>query len=84
MITNAHQCRAILIAVFAAMPFAAAAEDAHPLPGVTQPEPIVQDLKPEPSSDPATPGTFKVGNFDVKISGSVIVDVGVNVRKPPR
>jgi hypothetical protein len=84
MITNAHQFRAVLIAVFAAMPFAAAAEDAHPLPGVSQPEPIVQDLKPEPNGEPATPGTFKVGNFDVKISGSVIVDVGVNVRKPPR
>lgn len=84
MITSAHHCRVVLIAVFAAMPFAATAEDAHPLPGVTLPEPIVQDLKPEPNSEPATPGTFKVGNFDVKISGSVIVDVGVNVRKPPR
>ncbi|SFT96032.1 hypothetical protein [Mesorhizobium sp. YR577] len=84
MITNAYQCRAVLIAVFAAVPFAAAAEDAHPLPGVSQPEPIVQDLKPEPNGEPATPGTFKVGNFDVKISGSVIVDVGVNVRKQPR
>jgi hypothetical protein len=84
MTTRTCLLRVMLIAAFASVPAAAMAQDAHPLPGVKQPEPIVQELKPEPMAEQATPGTFKVGNFDVKVSGSVIVDIGVNVRKPPR
>lgn len=69
------------------MPFiaAVAAEAAdRALPGVEKPEPIVKPLPPEPDSEAADRGTFKVGNFDVKVSGSVTVDIGVGPVKPPR
>jgi hypothetical protein len=75
------------LAALFAMPFiaAVAAEAAErALPGVEKPEPIVKPLPPEPDSEAADRGTFKVGNFDVKVSGSVTVDIGVGPVKPPR
>jgi hypothetical protein len=73
----------MIIAAGVAAPLQAFA-DSQVLPGVKQPEPIVQALKPEPDEQPATPGAFKVGNFDVKVSGSITVDIGVGKIKPPR
>lgn len=60
------------------------AGNSKPLPGVKQPEPLVQAPLPEPTTEPQTPGTFKVGDFDVKVSGSITIDVGVGRVKPPR
>ncbi len=61
---------------------AALAGDA--LPGVKQPEPIVQPA-PEPEDQPASEdGSFMVGNTKVKISGSVTVDIGAGKGPPPR
>ena len=41
---------------------------------------------PQPEPDDALPagenGTFKIGNTDVRISGSITVDVGVGAIKP--
>ncbi|PWJ85379.1 hypothetical protein C7441_103236 [Pseudaminobacter salicylatoxidans] len=66
------------------LPFQALADDSQPLPGVKQPEPIVQAPQPEPDEQPGTGDTFKVGDFDVKVSGSVTVDIGFGKVKPPR
>jgi hypothetical protein len=63
----------------------ASAQDAgQALPGVKHPEPIVKQLPPEPDSEAADRGTLRVGDFDVRISGSVTVDVGAGAVKPPR
>jgi hypothetical protein len=58
---------------------------ADDLPGVKPSDTIVQPL-PEPIDDkPDAPdGAIKVGDWDVKVSGSIIVDVGVGNIKPPR
>lgn len=71
----------ILLATLTAAP--ALAGD---LPGVKQPEEIVQPL-----SEPIDPQTaddkdaIRVGDWDVNVSGSIIVDIGVgNIKKPKR
>ncbi|RUM97193.1 hypothetical protein EET67_13645 [Pseudaminobacter arsenicus] len=64
--------------------FIAAASAEEALPGFEQPEPIVKQLPPEPDDEAANSGTFKVGDFDVRVSGSVTVDIGVGPVKPPR
>ena len=74
----------LILAAAATTTLPASADDNQSLPGVKQPEPIVQAPQPEPDEQPGTPGTFKVGNFDVKVSGSVTVDIGVGKIKPPR
>ncbi len=55
------------------------------LPGVTSDYRIA---KPAPQPEDALPagenGTFKIGNTDVRISGTITVDVGVGSIKPPR
>jgi hypothetical protein len=58
---------------------------ADDLPGVKPSDTIVQPL-PEPIDDKpdAQDGAIKVGDWDVKVSGSIIVDVGVGNIKPPR
>jgi hypothetical protein len=69
----------------------AAAKDAaktpsKTLPGVTDGYSIVKPL-PEPDDEPAQAGTgnhFKVGDVDVRISGSIIFDVGVGSVHPSR
>jgi len=71
-------------ALAAAASSGAFAEEAQPLPGVKQPQPIVQAPQPEPIAEPDSQQSFKVGDFDVKVSGSVTVDIGVGKIKPPR
>ncbi len=57
------------------------------LPGVTSDYRIAKPA-PQPEPDDALPagenGTFKIGNTDVRISGTITVDVGVGGIKPPR
>ena len=56
------------------------------LPGVSEGYSIVKPL-PEPDDEPAQSGTgnhFKVGDVDVRISGSIIFDVGVGSVHPSR
>lgn len=57
------------------------------LPGVTGDYRIAKPA-PVPEPDDALPssgnGQFKIGNTDVRISGSITVDVGVGGIKPPR
>jgi hypothetical protein len=56
------------------------------LPGVSGDYRIA---KPAPQPEPDDPlpagtnGSFKIGDTDVKISGSIIVDVGVGGIRPP-
>lgn len=83
MSTRSYLLHCMIIAAGVTVPLQAFA-DTQVLPGVKQPEPIVQALKPEPDEQPGTPDTFKVGSFDVKVSGSITVDVGVGKIKPPR
>ncbi|MGX5841174.1 hypothetical protein ACWGTI_10680 [Mesorhizobium sp. ArgA1] len=55
------------------------------LPGVTSDYRIAKPA-PQPEPDDALPagenGTFKIGDTDVRISGSITVDVGVGANKP--
>jgi hypothetical protein len=55
--------------------FAAQSAFAGDLPGVVTPPPIVQPM-PEPEDQPADQGAVQVGDWDVKVSGSVTVDIG--------
>lgn len=69
----------------------AVAEDGSPpqkaLPGVTGDYRIAKPA-PQPEPDDAFPssgnGQFKIGNTDVRISGSITVDVATGGMKPPR
>lgn len=72
------------LAVLFSTAFIAAAAAEQALPGVEQPEPIVKQLPPEPDDETADRSTFKVGDFDVRVSGSVTVDIGVGPVKPPQ
>ena len=57
------------------------------LPGVTSDYRIAKPA-PQPEPDDALPagenGTFKIGNTDVRISGTITVDVGTGGIKPSR
>ncbi|WP_379070251.1 hypothetical protein ACHMW4_02100 [Mesorhizobium sp. UC22_110] len=60
---------------------------AKPLPGVNGGYSIVKPATPQPEPDdydPASGRQFKVGDTDVRISGSVIVDVGAGNLPAPR
>jgi|CXWK01.1.fsa_nt_gi hypothetical protein len=75
--------RLVLILVAILAPSTAQAES---LPGVKQPEQTVQPL-PEPIDQQATTdkGAVRVGDWDVKVSGSIIVDIGAgNIKRPKR
>lgn len=55
----------------------------QPLPGVSSPPEIVTTLPPEPTDGSGDPGHFRIGNTDVRISGSVRIDVTAgNLPKP--
>ncbi|MFD1986761.1 hypothetical protein ACFSOZ_30470 [Mesorhizobium newzealandense] len=83
----------IAVAVAGLMSGTAFADDRSPtaqkgaLPGVTGDYRIAKPA-PEPEPDDAFPsngnGQFKIGNTDVRISGSITVDVGAGAIKPPR
>ncbi|ARP65823.1 hypothetical protein A9K65_022615 [Mesorhizobium sp. WSM1497] len=96
--TDTHPSRplrpiiAVVVLAFASLVSGAAlAEDSSPstqksaLPGVTGDYRIA---KPAPEPDDALPagenGTFKIGDTDVRISGSITVDVGAGSIGPPR
>ncbi|PLP58554.1 hypothetical protein CYK37_12755 [Mesorhizobium loti] len=60
---------------------------AKPLPGVNGGYSIVKPATPQPEPDnydPALGRQFKVGDMDVRISGSVIVDIGAGAIPAPR
>lgn len=59
---------------------------ANDLPGVSKPKPIVQPV-PEPNAEQASTdnNAIRIGDWDVNLSGSVSVDIGVGAAaKPPR
>lgn len=81
---------ALAVALFSTTTgFAAEAGEqaAKPLPGVNGGYSIVKPAAPQPEPDdydPASGRQFKVGDMDVRISGSVIVDVGAGDLPAPR
>ncbi|RVD48426.1 hypothetical protein EN794_044590 [Mesorhizobium sp. M00.F.Ca.ET.151.01.1.1] len=98
--TDAHRSRpshrvtaAMVLAIVGLVSNSALADDASSsarksaLPGVTGDYRIAKPA-PVPEPDDAFPssgnGQFKIGDTDVRISGSITVDVGVGGIKPPR
>lgn len=96
--TDTHQSRSLhrviavaALAIAALISGAALADDSSSstqksaLTGVTGDYRIA---KPAPEPDDALPagenGTFKIGDTDVRISGSITVDVGAGSIGPPR
>ncbi|MGE0279256.1 MAG: hypothetical protein AB7P20_01400 [Rhizobiaceae bacterium] len=72
------------VAATAALLTAYPAHAEEKLPGVSGDHRIVKPL-PEPIDGvPQDNDTIKVGDWDVKISGSVRVDIGVGDLPPPR
>ncbi|WP_136618969.1 MULTISPECIES: hypothetical protein [Mesorhizobium] len=81
----------VALAIAGLISGAALAEDSSPstqksaLPGVTGDYRIAKPA-PKPEPDDAFPsngnGQFKIGDTDVRISGSITVDVGVGAIKP--
>lgn len=75
---------AIFLACLASLGFGAGpalASDARKdLPGVEGGyrivKPLEEVLEPEPDIPPRADGAVKIGDWDVRISGSVIVDIG--------
>ncbi len=77
--------RLVAIALISIACVAKAGADERPytgLPGVERPTPIVTDRNidaptGEPENDPhaGEPGTFRVGDWDVRVSGHVAVEV---------
>lgn len=82
---------AVVLAIAGLVSGTALAEDASPpqkaLPGVTGDYRIAKPA-PQPEPEDAFPssgnGQFKIGNTDVRISGSITVDVATDGMKPPR
>lgn len=54
------------------------------LPGVSGDYKLVKSLEPEPEDPPSQGAQFKIGDVDVRVSGSIIVDIGVGSVRPPR
>ncbi|MFC3323379.1 hypothetical protein [Mesorhizobium cantuariense] len=88
-----HRIIAVVVLAFAGLVSGAAfAEDSSPaqkgtLPGVTGDYRIAKPA-PKPEPDDAFPsngnGQFKIGDTDVRISGSITVDVGAGSIGLPR
>lgn len=76
----ARQCLIATALLLTAINAGAAEEDA--LPGVSVDRPIVGDVPPEPGDHPDDPGSFRIGNTDVRISGSITVDATVGGLRP--
>src|SRR5690606_34886791 len=54
------------------------------LPGVDTGYRIVKPLVPDDEVEPADTGYFRIGDMDVRVSGSITVDVGVGSLRTPR
>ncbi len=86
-------CGALLLALgapaFAGGKSAASGQPASAqgnLPGVDGAYSIVSPLPPEPDTKPASEqfGQFRVGNFDVKVSGKLTYDIGIGSLRTPK
>lgn len=86
-------CGALLLALgapaFAGGKSAASGQPASAqgnLPGVNGAYSIVTPLPPEPDTKPASGqfGQFRVGNFDVKVSGKLTYDIGIGSLRTPK
>lgn len=73
-----------LAALAPAIPALAGDEQIETLPGVSRQPDIVTTLPPEPTDDPADPTHFKIGDTEVRISGSIRIDVTAGGLPPPR
>ncbi|MBE1711533.1 MULTISPECIES: hypothetical protein [Mesorhizobium] len=89
-----HRVIAAAVLIFASLANGMAlADDSAPpaqkgaLPGVSGDYRIAKPA-PQPEPDDAFPsngnGTFKIGDTDVRIGGSITVDMGTGGLKPPR
>lgn len=75
---------ALILGPTAALLAASPVQAEEKLPGVAGDHRIVKPL-PEPINDASQNNdSIKVGDWDVKISGSVTVDIGVGNLPPPR
>ncbi len=78
---------AVLLSASGAFAAEAGKQATKPLPGVSDSYSLVKPAQPQPEPDnydPASGRQFKVGDMDVRISGSVIVDVGAGDLPAPR
>ncbi|MER9327483.1 hypothetical protein NKJ26_00400 [Mesorhizobium sp. M0152] len=86
---TSHRIAIAMLAIAGLVSGTARAEDNSPrkgaLPGVSSEYRIARPA-PQPESDDAFPsngdGQFKIGDTDVRISGSITVDVGAGSIKP--
>ncbi|TPI15296.1 hypothetical protein FJW06_07780 [Mesorhizobium sp. B4-1-3] len=83
-----HLCAALAALAAVLMSGAALAEDSSPqkLPGVSGDYRIAKPA-PQPEPDDAQPtgsdGSFKIGNTDVRIGGSITIDMATGGMKLP-
>ncbi|RUX22356.1 hypothetical protein EOA23_24100 [Mesorhizobium sp. M2A.F.Ca.ET.042.01.1.1] len=88
MIRSVHLCAALAALAGALMAGTALADDSpsQKLPGVSGDYRIAKPA-PQPEPDDAQPagsdGSFKIGNTDVRIGGSITVDMATGGMKPP-
>ncbi|RWA67559.1 hypothetical protein [Mesorhizobium sp.] len=90
MFTRPKSSLCIALAAFAGLLTAGAAfaddSSAQKLPGVSDDYRIAKPA-PQPEPDDALPaggnGTFKIGDTDVRISGSITVDMATGGIRPP-
>jgi hypothetical protein len=77
---------AVAVALGALPALAGAADNAsqNSLPGVKGGYRIVKPVQSDPDQTTVSPGKFKIGDLDVHVSGSVIVDVGVGSVRTPK
>ena len=79
-------CKNMIVLAFgatAAVGIVSCAHAGEKLPGVSEDHRIVRPL-PEPVDDAPDSDTIKVGDWDVRISGSVTIDIGTGNLPPPR